>query len=99
VVGFGGEGRVDSTADDNLTWVANIYVEVAPHCSVAVGLQGDIIKYYLCIEFRFLSSRRFIRFCLWGSYLVCILGFRYKKAGIRTVVELIHTHHNYTYSS
>jgi hypothetical protein len=43
-------------ADDNFTWVANIYVEVAPHCPVAVGLQGDIIKYYLCIEFRFSSS-------------------------------------------
>jgi hypothetical protein len=42
VVGFGGLGRVDSTADDNFTSIANIYVEVAPHCSVAVGLEGDI---------------------------------------------------------
>ena len=33
------------------------YAEVAPHCFVAVGLQGDIIKYYLCIEFRFSSSK------------------------------------------
>jgi hypothetical protein len=53
--GFGGVGRVDSTADDNFTRVANIHVEVTPHCSVAVGLQGDIIKYYSCIEFRFSS--------------------------------------------
>jgi hypothetical protein len=42
VVGFSGVGRVDSTADDNFTRVANIYVEVSPYCSVAVGLQGDI---------------------------------------------------------
>jgi hypothetical protein len=31
VVGFGGVGRVDSTADDYFTRVANIYVEVTPH--------------------------------------------------------------------
>jgi hypothetical protein len=42
VVGFSGVGRVDSTVDDNFTLGANIYVEVTPHCSVAVGLQGDI---------------------------------------------------------
>jgi hypothetical protein len=42
VVGFGGARRVDSTADDNFTRIANIYVEVTPHYSVAVGLQGDI---------------------------------------------------------
>jgi hypothetical protein len=55
VVGFGEVGRVHSTVEDNFTRVANTYVEVAPHCSVAVGLQGDFIKYYLCIEFRFSS--------------------------------------------
>jgi hypothetical protein len=31
VVGFGGVGRVDSTADDYFTRVANTYVEVTPH--------------------------------------------------------------------
>jgi hypothetical protein len=57
VVGFSGVlGRVDRTADDNFTRVSNIYVVVSPHCSVAVGLRGDISKYYLCIEFRFSSS-------------------------------------------
>jgi hypothetical protein len=40
--GFSGVSRVDSAVDDNFTRVANIYVEVTPHCSVAVGLQGDI---------------------------------------------------------
>jgi hypothetical protein len=53
-VGFGGVGRVDSTADDNYMSSKYIYVEVTPHCSVA-GLQGDIIK-YLCVEFRFSSN-------------------------------------------
>jgi hypothetical protein len=56
VVDFGGVGRVDSTVDDNFTRVAYIYVDVAPHCSVAVGLQGDVIKYYLFIEFRLSST-------------------------------------------
>jgi hypothetical protein len=54
VVGFGdGVGRVDSTIDDNLfTCVANIYVEVAPHCSVAAGLQGNVIfRFFLNFTF------------------------------------------------
>ena len=41
---------------NQFTYVNLSSVEVAPHCSVAVGLQGDIIKYYLCIEFRFSST-------------------------------------------
>ena len=31
VAGFGGVGRVDSTADDYFTRVANIYVEATPN--------------------------------------------------------------------
>jgi hypothetical protein len=31
VVGFGGVGRVNSTADEYFTRVVNIYVELTPH--------------------------------------------------------------------
>jgi hypothetical protein len=48
VVGFGGG---DSTADDNFTRVANIYVEVTPHCSVAVGLVGRHLSIICVLSF------------------------------------------------